>query len=205
MTMPKSILFLLLGAWALGGCGSESIWKSQNFALASPPDSSSSAGGAKTNIVTLRRVTVSPLFQARSFTYRTGENAYEHDPYASFFVSPERALEEPIRDWLRDGGAFGCVTEPGSGLTPSLAAEVSITELYGDFRKQDHPTGDLEIHFILYEVNRDGPGRILLDKIYAHQTSMAKAAPAALAAAWDADLRAIMGEINSALAQLPLN
>jgi hypothetical protein len=63
----------------------------------------------------------------------------------------------------------------------------------------------MEIHFILYEVGQDGPGPVLLDKICARRTAMPKAAPAALMAAWDADLREIMADINSELKRLPLH
>jgi len=198
-----SFVLLALGSAALCGCGSEPVWKSQSFAFALPADPP--ATGSKTNVVALRRVTISPLFQSRSFTYRTAENTYEHDPYAGFFVPPGRALEQPICAWLRAGGAFGCVLEPGSGLNPSLVAEVWVNALYGDFRKAAQPAGALEIHFMLYELNRDGTGRVLMDKVCASRTPMARAAPAALAAAWDADLRAIMAEINSELKRLPLN
>src|ERR1035441_1809916 len=90
---------LALGSAALCGCASEPVWKSRSYAFASPADPPAAA--SKTNIVALRGVTISPLFQGRSFTYRSAENTYEHDPYAGFFAPPERALEEPIRAWLR--------------------------------------------------------------------------------------------------------
>ena len=137
--------------------------------------------------------------------YRTAEDVYEHDPYAGFFIPPERAIAEPICAALCSGGVCGCVIEPGSGLKPSLVAEVAVNELYGDFRKSAKPAGTLQIHFILYEVNRDGPGQVLLDKVFARETPMAKAAPAALMAAWDTDLRSIMAEINAELKRVPLN
>ena len=43
-----------------------------------------------------------------------------------------------------------------------------------------------------------------MDKIYTRQTPMPKASAPALAAAWDEDLREIMGDVNSELKQLPL-
>ena len=198
-----SVALVALAAAALCGCSSESAWKSQSFAFALPVDPGAAA--TRTNVVALRRVTVAPLFQSRSFTYRTGENAYEHDPYAAFFIPPAQALEEPICAWLRASGAFGTVLEPGSGLTPSLVAEVAVNELYGDFRKSAAPAGALEIHFILYELARNGTGRVLLDKVCSHRTAIAKAAPTPLAAAWDEDLRTIMADINADLKRLPLN
>jgi len=198
-----SFVLLALAAAALCGCGSEPVWRSQSFAFALPTEPPAAA--SKTNVLAMRRVTVSPLFQSRSFTYRMAENSYEHDPYAGFFIPPARALEQPIGAWLRDGGAFGSVLEPGSGLTASLVAEVSINELYGDFRRPAQPAGTMEIHFVLYELKPDGTGRVLLDRVCARRTPMAKAAPAPLAAAWDADLRDIMTEINADLKRLPLN
>jgi hypothetical protein len=192
-----------IGLLALGGCGSEAAWKSRSFAFTSPPDPVVTA--SHTNVLSLREVTISPLFQGRAFTYQSAEGTYEHDPYAGFFVPPERALEQPVRAWLRDSGLFGSVIEPDSALHPSLEAEVAINELYGDFHKSGHPAGVMEIHFILYQMSEDGPGRVLLDKTCSRQTSMPKAAPAALMAAWDADLREIMAEVNSALKQLDLH
>jgi hypothetical protein len=168
------------------------------FAFSQPADPP--PANAPTNIVVLNRVAISPLFQSRSFTYRTAENTYEQDPYAGFLTPPERALAEPIRAWMRTSGVFGRVVEPGSGLAPNLVAEVSVNELYGDFRQASQPAGTMEIHFVCYEVKDGVPGRIVLDKVCAHQTKMARKTPEALMAAWDADLREIMKEINTEFA-----
>ncbi len=191
----RSLAPLLLAACILVGCASNPKWKRQVFAFSLPADPLTT--NAQTHIVALSRVSISPLFQSRSFTYRKAENTYEQDPYAGFLVPPERALAEPIRAWMRASGVFGRVLEPGSGLTPTLVAEVSVNELYGDFRQASRPVGTMEIHFICYEVKDGDPGRIVLDRVCAHETPLARKTPNALMAAWDADLREIMGEINS--------
>jgi hypothetical protein len=165
------------------------------FAFSLPTDPPTA--NAQTNIVVLNRVSISPLFQSRSFTYRTAENAYEQDPYAGFLIPPERALAEPIRASLRASGEFGRVVEPGSGLIPTLVAEVSVNALYGDFRKAAQPLGTIEIHFILYEVSDEVPGRIVLDKVCTYETPMTRKTPDALMAAWDNGLHEIMKQINS--------
>jgi hypothetical protein len=165
------------------------------FAFSLPADPPTA--NAPTNIVALSRVSISPLFQSRSLTYRTAQNSYEQDPYAGFLIPPERGLAEPIRAWMRAGGVFGLVVEPGSRLTPTLVAEVTVNELYGDFRKPSQLVGTMEIHFICYEVKDGNPGRIVLDKVCAHETPLATKTADALMAAWDADLREIMAEIIS--------
>src|ERR1700719_3585728 len=140
---------ILLAAAILCGCSSGPGWKRRVFAFSLPADPQIT--NAQTHIVMLNRVSISPLFQNRSFTYRTAENTYEQDPYAGFLIPPERALAEPIRAWIRGSGVFGRVVEPGSGLAPTLVAEVSINKLYGDFRKASQPVGTMEIHFMFYE------------------------------------------------------
>jgi len=192
-------LVLTLFATILCGCASDPGWKRRVFAFSLPADPPIMT--LRTNIVALSRVSISPLFQSRSFTYRTAENAYEQDPYAGFLIPPERALAEPIRAWLRASGVFGRVAEPGSGLTATLVAEVSVNELYGDFRKAAQPAGTMEIHFICYEVKDGIPGRIVLDKVCARETPLSRKAPDALMVAWDADLREIMVEIHSEYAK----
>jgi uncharacterized lipoprotein YmbA len=190
---------MLLATAVLTGCASGSGWKQQVFAFslaADPP-----ARNESTGTVSLDRVTVSPLFQSRSFTYRTAENTYEQDPYAGFLIPPERALAEAIRAWMRATGAFGRVIEPGSSLTPTMAAEVSVHELYGDFRQASQPQGTMEMRFVFYQLKDGDPGRVVVDKVCARQTLLSRKTPDALMAAWNADLREIMQEIESEFAK----
>ncbi len=190
---------ILLAAVILTGCASGPAWKRQVFAFSSPADPP--AASEPTDSVALNRVTISALFNSRSFTYRTAENSYEQDPYAGFLIPPERALAEAIRAWMRASGAFGRVLEPGSSLTPRLVAEVSVHELYGDFRHASQPVAEMEIRFIFCEFKDGNPGRLVMDTVSARQTPLNRRTPAALMTAWDADLREIMQEIQSEYAK----
>jgi hypothetical protein len=188
-----------LAAAFLSDCSSGPHWARREYSFSVPTDPP--AANASGNIVALNRVSISPRFQSRSFIYRTAENSYERDPYAGFLISPERALAESIRAWMRASGVFGRVAEPRSGLTATLIAEVSVNELYGDFRNASQPVSKMQIHVICYEVKDGASGRIVFDKVCAHETPLAHKTPAALMTAWDADLRAIMEEINSQYAK----
>jgi cholesterol transport system auxiliary component len=199
----RNVALALFGAAFLCGCASDSVWKRQAFAFSQPQDPPIT--NAPPYVLALSRVSISPLFQSRSFTYRTGEDSYEQDPYAGFLIPPERALAESIRAWLRARGVFGRVADPGSGLAPNLIAEVSINELYGDLRKGSRPVGAMEIHFVCYELKDDVPGRVILDRVYAHEAPMNRKTPGALMAAWDADLQEIMQQINEEFAKANSN
>ena len=185
------------------GCSSGPNWKRQAFAFSLPadPPTTNSTG----RITALSRVSISPLFQSRSFTYRTGENSYEQDPYAGFLIPPERSLAESIRASMRASGVFGSVLEPGSSITPTLILEISINELYGDFRNLSQPVGTMGLHVICCEVQDDLPRRVVFDKFCSHETPLARKTPSALMAAWDADLQEIINEISSNYANTTIN
>lgn len=190
---------IFLVAVVLCGCSSGPAWKRQAFAFSLPPPPATTSTHA--DVVALNRVSISPLFQSRSFTYRLSHNSYEQDPYAGFLIPPERALAEPIRAWMRATGVFGRVLEPGSGLTPNLIVEVSINELYGDFRKPSQPVATMALHFMCYEIQDGAPRRIFFDNTCSHQTPLTGKTGEALMAAWETDLREIMNEITSEYAK----
>jgi ABC-type uncharacterized transport system auxiliary subunit len=192
-----ALIFLLAAIFC--GCSTGPLWQRRVYAFSIPADPPVTT--TQTNLVALNRVSVSPLYQSRFFTYRTGETSYEQDPYAAFLVPPERALAEPIRNWIRTSGAFGRLVEPGSGLSPSLTIEVSVSQLYGDFRKASHPAATMEMRWLIYDVSDGSPGRIVLDKTYTRETPLAKKSPAAIMSAWDTDLHQILEQINSDYAQ----
>lgn len=199
----KRILPMLSLAAVLCGCASGSHWKGAAFAFAVPDDPPTPKGTER--ITELSRVSISPVFQSRSFTYRTGEDSFEQDPYAGFLISPERALAESIRAWMRSGGVFGRVLDPGSGITPNLIVEVSITDLYGDFRKPLQPVGNMALHMICYQVQNGTPQQVVFDRFCSHETPFVGKTPGALMGAWDADLREIMNQINSEYAKTSSN
>lgn len=200
--MRRLNLILLLSV-LVSGCASGPAWKRQAFAFSLPADPPTT--NCNQVITAVSRVSISPIFQSRSFTYRTGENSYEQDPYAGFLIPPERALAESIRASMRATGAFGTVLEPGSGITPTLILEICITELYGDFRKASQPVGTMGLHVICCEVQDGLPRRVVFDKSWSHETPLTRKAPGALMAAWDADLLEIITEINSEYAKTNCN
>jgi cholesterol transport system auxiliary component len=191
----RHLILISVAAAVVTGCETGPSWKRQSFAFslpAGPPTTNASA-----RVVALSRVSISPTFQSRSFTYRTGDNSYEQDPYAGFLIPPERAVAESIRASMRTSGVFGRVVEPGSGIMPTVIVEASINELYGDFRQASRPVGTMGIHIMCYEVQDGEPRHIVFDKYCLQETALARKTPGALMAAWDEDLREIMNQINS--------
>jgi ABC-type uncharacterized transport system auxiliary subunit len=196
-------LLLLSGltvALLLCGCTSRTHWRREEFAFATPADETGTA--AHTNILSLRGVKVSPLFEGQALVYRTGENSYEHDAYAEFLIPPSRMLDNYLRISLRNGHAFAEVLNSGSSLDSSCSMEISVNELYGDFRQSDKPQAVLQLRFLLYSTEPDNYGRVLWQGELSRHLPVAHRTPAALVAGWEAGLQQIMDEVNADLDHL---
>ncbi|HXT11499.1 MAG TPA: ABC-type transport auxiliary lipoprotein family protein [Candidatus Angelobacter sp.] len=186
--MKTIICILLLGAVALGGCLSRPNLVKETFAFSSPK-----ASTAETNegpVIGIRQISVAPQFDGQSFTYRTGELSYERDPYAGFLVSPEESLAEPLREELRNSGAFRAVTEPDSQLKPDVELEISVPQLYGDFRDKARPVAVLQMRFLATK-NTGGKPKVLLQKDYVRKIPLSARTAAALMAGWNQALQQI--------------
>jgi hypothetical protein len=201
ITLGRPISAVLL-TLILSGCASNAPWKTQSFALASL----SGAGGsvAHTNVLSLRRVTVSPLYGGKPLVYRTGDNSYERDPYAAFLVPPNEMMDESVRLCLRDGHAFADVLEPDSGLKSSCFMEVSVSQLYGDFRQVDKPSAVLQMRFVLYITTPAEEGRMIWQREISKRSPLAQRTAAALIAGWSIELQEIMDEVNTELKHVAL-
>lgn len=181
----------------LFGCASRAKWKKESFALTAPSDQAGTA--AHTNVLSLRRVTVSPSYDGKSLVYRTGENSYERDPYAEFLVPPNRMFEQCVRGYLRNGHVFAEVVDPGSSLKSSLSMEIAVTQLYGDFRHPKQPFAVLQLRFLLYNTEPPNAGRVIWQRQIFKRVPLAHRTPAALVDGWNAGLRQIMEEVNGEL------
>ena len=186
----------------LCGCASRAPWKKEAFALTAPSGETGSA--AHTNVLSLHRVTVSPLFDGQPLVYRTGEDSYERDPYAEFLVPPNRMLEQCLRNGLRNGHAFADVPDPGGSPKSSCSMDVSVSQLYGDFRQPEKPFAVLQLRFLLHSTEPANRGRVLWQRELSKRLPLAHRTPAALVAGWNAGLRQIMEEVNTELNHLPI-
>jgi ABC-type uncharacterized transport system auxiliary subunit len=185
-------VYCLLITLAFTGCLSRPALVHQTYALhTAPPEKR--AESSTQSILSVRTVQVSPLFERRSFAYRTGPDRYEFDPYAEFMVLPSRALAIPVRSYLRGSGVFQDVAEPGSELMANSVLEIHAHELYGDFRTPGQPAAVLTIRMLLFD-SETGQQKLLLQKNYSQRVPLKEPSAAALAAGWNQALTKIMSE-----------
>lgn len=184
----------------LPGCLSRPALVKQSFAFAAPQEMPSIP--AHGDLAVLRRVTVAAPFDTQSLTYRTGEFSYERDPYAEFLVPPGQALAAPIRDYLCATGLFSAVNEPGGIQKPGKILEVSVEELYGDFRKQAAPAAVLALRLTCLNSESGTPPRLLLEKAYSERVPLHSRTAAGVVVGLNEALKRAMSQAGTDLKHL---
>lgn len=191
-------LFYIFLFIAATGCLSKKPLNKESFAF-DIPEANPHVGATNAPVLTIREISVMPPFDSPSLTYRTGSFSYERDPYAGFLASPAASLGEPIRALLRNTGKFSVITDPESALRGNLALEISVTQLYGDFRDKEHPSAVLEMRFVLYDSGQPRSSRlskptpkVLLQKVYIQRVPLKAHTAAAVVAVLNDALQEIV-------------
>ncbi len=184
----------------LTGCLSRPALQKQSFAFSGPPmPTTAAAAHEHGRIAVLRRVTVAAPFDSQSLIYRTGEFSYERDSYAEFLVPPAEALSTPLCAYLAAANTFSAVVEPGSAVKPNTLIEISVTQLYGDFRKGIAPDAVLALGVVCFDAPGGAPGRILLQKDYSQRVRLRSRTAAGVVAGMNEALKQLMAQADSDL------
>jgi cholesterol transport system auxiliary component len=194
------VVFLLAGICTLTGCLSRPALDKQTFAFSVPAI-------AATNVVVsdrvlgIRNLQIASPFEGRALVYRTGEFTFVRDPYAELLDSPAEELMTPLRGWLRGSGDFSAVVEAGSALKPDTLVEVSVSQLFGDFRQPEHPAAILTMQFVFLDALNGVPGKVILEQEYSRSIPLNAPTAAALMEGWNQALAEILAEVSSDFAQ----
>ena len=146
-------------------------------------------------VLGIKRLTIAAPFDDQSLTYRKGEFSYERDPYAEFLVPPAEAFTVTICGYFRDSGLFSTVTEPGSALKPDILVEISIDQLYGDFRSRGDSSAVLGMRFVFLDAPAGIPGRILMQKACTRHIHLKARTAASLVEGWNEGLKQVLDEM----------
>jgi uncharacterized lipoprotein YmbA len=175
----------------LTGCLARPHLEQQTFLFA-PPSPAPATSVAGSRALGIRNLQVAAPFEGRSFVYRTGEFAYDRDPYAEFMVPPAEALLSPICNWWRQAGGFRAVAEAGSAFKPDTLVEVQVGQLYGDFRPSESATAVLAMRFVFFDAVNGLPGKVLLQREYSRDIPLKGRTAAALIEGWNQALAQIL-------------
>lgn len=153
-------------------------------------------------MVSIRSIRVAAPFDDRSLVYRVGDFSYAEDPYAEFLVSPAESLRPPFQSWMRQSDLFQTVVEPGSALKPNTMAEVTVLELYGDFRRPPEPAAVLTLRYVLLDSPEGIPGKLVFEREYSRRVLLKGKNANALMVGWNEALSQILAQLGSDLGRL---
>ena len=193
-----SSAILLTLAFTFCGCVSRPVLNEQTFAFSTPayPATNALSNGP---VLEIRTLQIAPPFDSRSLIYRTGEFAYQRDPYAEFLGLPAEGLAGPISEMLRSDGGFSKVVPPGTAVQPDALVEITISQLYGDIRKAHPPCAVLAMQVTFMDATNRLPGKVILQRNYSRRIPMSSTTPAALMEGWNRALISIVAEATSDL------
>jgi len=192
--------FLLACVCGLTGCLLRPALNKQTFAFSTPAISATNVV-ASDRVLGIRNLQIAAPFEGRSLVYRTEEFSYVRDPYAEFLESPSDELMTPVRGWFRGSGDFSAVVEAGSALKPDTLVEISVSQLFGDFRQTEHPAAILTIRFVFFDAPDGVPGKIILEQEYSRSIPLSAPTSAALMDGWNQALAEILAEVSSDFAR----
>jgi cholesterol transport system auxiliary component len=194
--MKIFVAFLLACVCTLTGCLSRPPLDKQTFAFSmSTIDATNILAGNR--VLSIRNLQIAAPFEGRSFVYRTGEFSYVRDPYAEFLEPPAEELMAPLRGWLRGNGDFSAVVEAGSALKPDTLVEVSVSQLFGDFRQPEHPAAILTIRFVFFDATNGVPGKVIFQQEYSRSIPLSTPTAATLMDGWERALSEILAQVSS--------
>jgi len=198
-----SLLVFLNVLWA--GCLSRPPLSKENFLIsARAADVTAKPGQPRMDdILNLGAVTVAPEFEGRSLVYRISETGYEFDAYAEFLIPPDRMIGGATRTWLRSAGLFREIAEPNSRIYATRAAELHVTEMYGDFRKTDDAAAVFTMRFVLLAkaTANTEPG-VALSKNYSRRVRLKERTAAAVVNGLQQAFREALTELAADLNKL---
>lgn len=165
-----------------------------------PSGSAAEARGA----LRVRPVAVASPYDGVPFMYKVGESRFESDYYNNFVTSPRRLLTGEMVRRLGECGLFSTVTDAASIASSSLAMELNVTSLYGDYTNRASPAAVIEARAFLI---KDEPtsDSVLFQKSYRVQEPCAADSPDALVAAWGKGYGKILDELISDLRRVNLS
>src|SRR5262245_3095008 len=120
----------------VAGCAiGKPIPQATTYVVDPPQATAASADTRRPEVLRIGSVRVAAAYSGNALIYRLDDVKYASDPYHAFISEPGAMLGNRIAEWLDRAGPFEAVAQPGSAKPAQFVLDVTVTEIYGDFRK----------------------------------------------------------------------
>jgi cholesterol transport system auxiliary component len=149
-------------------------------------------------------VRVAATYAGSGLVYRLDDVRYVTDAYHVFGADPGAMLDSRMADWLGRTGPFSNVVPPGSTQPAPYVLEVTVGDLYGDFREGLAPAAVVSMQFIL--IDQASPRqKVAYERTIVSRVKLPKASPDALVRGYGTAIAEILlqvaTDLNAAVAR----
>jgi cholesterol transport system auxiliary component len=147
-------------------------------------------------------VRVAAPYAGSALVYRLDDVRYVTDPYNAFVADSGAILASRMADWLGRTGPFSTIVPPASTQPAPFVLEVSIGDLYGDFRGGQAPAAVVSMQFIL--IDQASPRRkVTYERTLVSRVQLPKASPDALVRGYGTAIAEILSQVAADLNSIP--
>jgi uncharacterized lipoprotein YmbA len=182
---------------SVAGCfGVTKTFPEKKYFLIELENPNSTLSAPKGSSFKIRRFSISQRFEGKEFVYRKDNVNFESDYYNSFFISPSSNLKEEFTKGLLALKVFEWDAGQNTRIDPTHYIEVSITDIYGDFRGA--PKAVLNMDLFVYTESNSTPV-VLYKKSYKRSVEIQTKEAGDLVSGWNQAFAQIIGEVGAEL------
>ena len=159
------------------------------------------AAARRPETLRMANVRVAAAFAGDGLVYRLDEVQYTSDPYNAFIAEPGAMLGNRMAAWLDHAGPFQSVVQPESVRGAPYILEVTVSELYGDFRPGHPPAAVVTVQFALLDLT-GARSKVALERTIARRVNLPQASPDALVRGYGTALAEILAELQKDLERI---
>ncbi len=150
-------------------------------------------------VLTIADVTPAPGLDQRGLQWLLPNGSVHVDFYNQWAVAPASAVTTDLQQWLAASGLFSAVVAAGTGLTPDLVLQATLSTFIADPRTL---TAHAALALVLID-QRPAQAKVLLQRTVSTDAHMTTDTPAGIVDALRAALAEVLRETESALASVP--
>jgi cholesterol transport system auxiliary component len=190
-----------LAAAALAGCSvlpqTKYVQQTQWPLIVKRPETLSSRSNGR--VLTVSEVTPAPGLDQRGVQWLLPNGSVHVDFYNQWAVAPASAVTTDLQQWLAASGLFSAVVAPGTGLTPDLVLNPTLTTFIADPRTL---TAHAALALVLIDQHLI-PAKVLLQQTLSADGHIASDTPEAIVNALRAALAGVLSATEATLASVP--
>ena len=143
-------------------------------------------------------VRVAATYAGSALVYRLDDVRYVTDPYHAFGADPGAMLDSRMAEWLTRTGPFSNIVSSGSSQPATYVLEVTVQDLYGDFRERVPPAAVVSMRFILIDLGSPRQ-RMAYERTIVSHVELPKASPDALVRGYGTAIAQILSQVAADL------